>query len=99
MDDLHELLAGADALEHLGAERLLLHLLAKILRDLIIDVRGQQRQPHLAHRVGDVRLADLAIAAHRLEDALEFFLEKIETQEPTIRASILASVILSLSNE
>ena len=54
VDDLHELLAGPDARQHLRAERLLLHLVAKLLRDLVIHVGGQQRQAHLAHGVGDV---------------------------------------------
>jgi len=70
VDDLHELLAGPDARQHLRAERLLLHLFAEILRNLVIHVSGQQRQAHLAHRVGHVAFAQLAVAAQRLEDAL-----------------------------
>ena len=47
----------------------------KCLRDLEIDVGLEQRQPHLPHRVADVRLADRAVTAQVLENVLKFVAE------------------------
>ena len=47
---------GVTRAQHLLAQRLLLHPGDETLRDLEIDIRLEQRHPHLAHRVGDVRL-------------------------------------------
>ncbi len=97
VDDFDELLAGADAGQHLRAETLFLHLVAKILGDLVIHIGGEQRQAHFPHGVGHIAFAELAVTAQRLEDALEFFLEKIEAHGSASLAAISASVILSLS--
>ena len=71
VEDFDDLLAGRDAAEDFLAERLFLDPRDEILRDLEIDVRLEQRQPHLAHGVVDVRLADRPVAAEVLEDVLQ----------------------------
>ncbi len=72
-----KLLAGPDALQNLRAETLLFDFLTKIARDLIIDIRRKQSQPHLTHRIRDIALAQLAKAAQLLKDSLKFFSEKV----------------------
>ena len=47
----------------------------KVLRDLEIDIRFEQREAHLPQRVVDVRLADRAVTAQVLEDVLKFIAE------------------------
>ena len=57
IDDLHDLLPGGQPLENLGAGRAFAHPRHEILDDLEVDVRLEQRQPHLAHGGVDVGLA------------------------------------------
>ena len=75
MKNLHDLLAGRDAAQHFLAERLFLDPRDEILRDLVIDIRLKQGEPHLAHRVVDVRLADRTVTAQVLENILKFVAE------------------------
>ena len=72
MNDFDDLLAGRDAGENFLAERTLFGALDEVLGDLVIDVGLQQRQSHLAQRVGDVLLRQLAVPAQRLEHRLQF---------------------------
>ena len=65
VDELHDLLAGVERLEHLGAERALLHRRRELLDDLQVDVRLEQREPHLAHRLVDVVLGERALRSAR----------------------------------
>ena len=75
MKNLNDLLAGRDAAQHFLAERLLFDPRDEILRDLEIDIRFQQREPHLPQRVIDVRLADRPMTAKILEDVLKLIAE------------------------
>ena len=47
----------------------------KALRDLVIDIGLEEREPHLAHGVADVRLADRAVSAQILENILKLVAE------------------------
>ncbi len=51
VEDLHDLLCGRDGAQHLLAQRLRLHRLAKVLGDLEIHIRLQQTHADLPHRV------------------------------------------------
>ena len=62
VDDLHDLLAGRQALEDLGSDRLLADAGDEVLDDLEVDVRLEEAEPDLAHRGVDVRFADAAAA-------------------------------------
>ena len=57
VDDLHDLLAGVQALEDLRPDRLLADAGDEVLDDLEVDVGLEQAQADLAHRGVDVRLA------------------------------------------
>ncbi len=72
MHNLDDLLSRGDAVENLLSERPLLRLLNEILGDLVVDVGFQQRQPHLAQRIGNVLLRQLAVPAQVLEHRLQF---------------------------
>ena len=72
VEDFDDLLPGGHAAQHVLPERLVLDPRDERLGDLEVDVRLQQRQPHLAHGVVDVRLRDRAMPAQVLENVLEF---------------------------
>jgi hypothetical protein len=69
--NLNDLLARRDAPQHFFSERLLLDPRDEILGDLEIDVRFQQGEPHLPHRVVDVRLADRSVTTEIFENVLK----------------------------
>ena len=71
VDDLHHLLAGREALQHLGAERALAHARDEVLDHLEVDVGLEQREPDLAHRARDRLLVQLPALAEVAERALE----------------------------
>ncbi len=75
MKNLNDLLTGRDASQHFLAQRLLFDPRDETLRDLKIDIRFQQREAHLAHRIVDVRLADRAMPAQVLENVLQLIAE------------------------
>ena len=58
VDDLHDLLAGREALRHLLAERALLDRCDEVLDDVEVDVGLEQRETDLAHRLGDRLLVE-----------------------------------------
>ena len=60
VDNFNDHLRRRQALHHLGPDRPLGHGIGKILGNLIVDVRLQQRHAHLTHRVPHVRLRQLA---------------------------------------
>jgi hypothetical protein len=60
--DLDDLLAGVEALEHVGTDRPRPHAGDELLDHPEIDVSLEQGQPHLAHGGIDVGLADPAAA-------------------------------------
>ena len=75
MKNLNDLLPGRDASQHFFAQRLLFHARDETLRDLEIDIRFQQREPHLPERIVDVRLRDRTMPAQVLEDVLKLVAE------------------------
>ncbi len=71
MDDLDDLLARLDALDHLDADGLGLDPLDEVAGHLEIHIRLQQGQPDLAQGVADIALGDLAQAPQVPEGLLE----------------------------
>ncbi len=71
MDDLDDLLAGLDAGDDFGAERLGFDALDEIARDLEIHVGVEQGHAHFAQGIADVALGNLAEAAQVAEGVLE----------------------------
>ena len=71
VDDLHHLLAGIEALQHLGTQAALLQRPGEGFDDLEVDVGLEQREADLAHRRIDVGLAQLAPRADVGERRLE----------------------------
>ena len=71
VDDLHDLLARREALEHVLTERTLLDRRREALRDLQVDVGLEEREPHLAHRLRDRLLVEPAAAARGRRARLE----------------------------
>ena len=71
VDDLHDLLAGRQALPDVLAERALAHVRDELLDDVEVDVGLEQREAHLAHRAGDRLLVEDAAPAEVAERALE----------------------------
>jgi hypothetical protein len=77
-DDLHDLLAGVERLEDVLPERALLDRSGELLDDLEVHVRLEQRQPHLAHRLVDVVLGQLAARADVAESGLKPIGKRVE---------------------
>ena len=67
VDDLDDLLAGVEALEHLGADCARADARHEVLDDAEVDVRLEQRQPDLAHCGVDVGFGDTAAAGQLAE--------------------------------
>ena len=67
---LDHLLAGGNAVQHFFPKAGFLHVADKVTRYLEIDIRLQQRQPHLAQRVFYVFFAQRAVAAQVFEGLL-----------------------------
>ena len=78
VDDLHDLLARAQAGQDLRADRLLADPADEVLHDLEVDVGLEQRQPDLAHRRIDVGLADAAAAGQAGERLAQSIAEGVE---------------------
>ena len=78
VDDLHDLLTGAEALEDLGADGLLADAADEVLDDLEVDVGLEEAEPDLAHRGVDVRLADAAAASQVGERLAQAFGQAVE---------------------
>ena len=73
--NLHDLLPGRDAPQNFFAQRLLFHARDETLRHLEIDIRFQERQPHLPQGIVDVRLRDRTMPAQVLENILKLVAE------------------------
>ena len=71
VDDLHDLLAGIEAFEHVGAEAALLQRLGEPFDDFEVDVRLEQGEADLAHRRVDVPLIQRAAGADVGEGRLQ----------------------------
>ena len=78
MDDLDHLLAGGQALEHLGADGALADARDEVPDDLEVDVGLEQREPDLAHGGIDVGLADAAAAGQRAKGLTQSLAEGVE---------------------
>ena len=87
VDDLHHLLAGGDAVQHLLADGALADLGDEVLDHGQRHVGIQQREADLAQGVVHVGLAQRAAAAQAVEDAGEFSRKAFEHANPnTLRA-------------
>ena len=71
VDDLHDLLARRQALEHVRAERALAHAADEVLDDLEVDVGLEQREPDLAHGARDRLVVEPSALAEVAESALK----------------------------
>ena len=69
--DLHDLLAGGQALLDFLADRALADALDELLDDLEVDVRLEQREADLAHRARDRFVVELAALPKVAERALQ----------------------------
>ena len=78
MHDLHDLLAGGEALEHLGADCAFPNARHEVLDDLEVDVRLEQREADLAHGGIDVGLGDPAAAGQAVERLAQSLTEGVE---------------------
>ena len=78
VDDLHDLLAGSQALEDLLAERPLTDGGDEVAHHREVDVRLEQRQPDLAHRTRDRLFVELALLPQVAEGALQLVGEAVE---------------------
>ncbi len=81
MDDLHDLLAGRQALADVLAERPLAHLRHEALDDVEVDVRLEQRETHLAHGARDRLLVEDAAPAQVAERMLKLVGKRVEHGE------------------
>ena len=72
VEELNNLLAWRDLEQHFFAESLYLDCLDQITGNIEVHIRLQQREPDIAHGLGDVRFGDFAEAAQLLERAFEF---------------------------
>ena len=69
--DLDNHLRRRQALHHVLTDSALGHLVGKVLGNLVVDVRLEQRKTHLAHCLLDVRLTELALVFQPFERAAE----------------------------
>ena len=86
VDDLHDLLARRQALEHLLAERPLAHARDEVADDGEVDVGLEQREADLAHRARDRLLVEPALLAQVAEDALQLVGEACRTRPRIVAA-------------
>ena len=78
IDDFDDLLAGLHRLNHFRAQRLLLHTLDEIARDLEVHIGVEQRHAHLAQRVADVALGNFPKPAQVFENLLQLVGQAVE---------------------
>ena len=71
IDDLDDHLAGRDGAHHLLADRLRFYAVDEVAHDVERDIGLEQRAAHLAHRLGDVGLAQRALAGELVEDGVK----------------------------
>ena len=82
MDDLHDLLARGDRLDHLVAQRPLLHPAQEVLRDPEVDVRLEQHAANLPETVTDHRLRQDPALAERPQGSVQFPAQLLEHRPP-----------------
>ncbi len=90
--DLDDHLAGRDRLDHVDADRVLLHLVGERARDIERDVGLEQRAPHLAQRRVDVLLRQRAAPGQAVEDGTETFRKAVEHRNLAVSSLVLRSV-------
>ena len=78
MDDLDDLLAGLEALQHVLAERALAHRADELLDDLEVDVGLEEREADLARRARDRLLVEARAAPEVADGVLEPVGERVE---------------------
>ena len=78
MDDLHDLLAGREALQHLLAECALAHMGDEVTNDGEVDVGFEQREANLAHGTRDRFLVELSLLAKVAEGPLQLVGQAVE---------------------
>ena len=71
MNDLDDLLARLDAVEHFLAQRLLLDIRDKLLDNLVVNVGLEQRPPDLLEAVLHVLLGQFSLTANILEGGFQ----------------------------
>ena len=76
--DLHDLLAGRQALLHVLRRGALAHLRDELLDDVEVDVGLEQREPDLAHRARDRLVVERPAALEVAERALQLVRERVE---------------------
>ena len=84
--DLDDLLRRREALHHLGADRALTHARHKLLDDLEVHVRFEQRQADLAQRDIHVLLGQPTARGELIKDGVQFGLQALEHIPPISRA-------------
>ena len=72
VDDLDDHLGRRQAFHHLSAHRACGDCGGEILRHLVVDIRLQQRQAHLAHGLLDIGFGQLAFGTQPLKGCGEF---------------------------
>ncbi len=87
VNDLHELLAGLQAAQHLGADRFVRDALDEVPRDLNLNVRFQQCATYLAHRLGDIVFGQPGRRAHLAQDAVQPFRQDLEHRASMLEGS------------
>src|SRR4029453_55091 len=78
VDELDEVLLGAEAPQHVLAERVLPDRLDEVADDADVDVGFEQREPDVPERVLDVPLADPSLALQLPPQALELLTQGFE---------------------
>ena len=78
VDDLHDLLAGGQALQDLGTDSSFSNAADEVLDDLEVDVGLEEAEPDLAHRGVDVGLADATAPGQVGERLAQPFAEIVE---------------------
>ena len=71
VDDLDDLLAGGNALKHLGADRFSFGSVDELLDHLQRNISFQQSYAHLAHRGRYIAFSQRAVASQLVEYSAE----------------------------
>ena len=97
VDDLHHLLGGSQAVQHIGAYGPLRNGGDEFFDHLIADVGFQQCQTDLPHGLPDVVFRQAALAPQALEGRVQFFTQSLKCHAYSFSAEASA-VILSVSS-
>jgi hypothetical protein len=73
VNNLHDLLAGRNALKHILTDGSILNASDKRTRDLVVDIGFEQRAANFSQRFLDICLCQLTLASKFLENTFEFF--------------------------